>query len=311
MGLFDQMATFVRVVDAGSLSAAARALRLSLPAVSRQLAALEAELDARLLMRSNRGLQVTEAGQRFYAESVGILGSVERARAATAGGDAIAGRIVVSVAISVGLELIVPRVAPFLAAHRSLQLELRLEDRLVDLIGEGVDVAIRAGIAPPDSTAYIAHVLGDENWRVAVAAPAYLRRRGRPRTVRQLAQHDCLVHLGPSGPNRRLTFHRGDEAADVELRGPAESNAALVLRDLALAGLGVAVLPEWLVADDVSAGRLRRVLRGWRNGPSYTYAFHRVELRGSPRIRALIESLQTGREYRATHAPRGRLAAAR
>jgi DNA-binding transcriptional LysR family regulator len=80
--------------------------------------------------------------------------------------------------------------------------------------------------------------------------------------------------------------------ADVDLHGPAESNAALVLRDLALAGLGVAVLPEWLIADDVSAGRLRRVLPRWRNGPSYTYAFRRVELRGSPRIRALIEALQ-------------------
>jgi DNA-binding transcriptional LysR family regulator len=298
------------VVDAGSLSAAARALRLSLPAVSRQLNALEAGLGVKLLMRSNRGLQLTDAGQRFYLESVGILGSVERARAATAGGDAIAGRIVVSVAISVGLELVVPRLSPFLAAHRSLELELRLEDRLVDLIGEGVDVAIRAGIAPPDSTAYVAHVLGDENWRVAVAAPAYLRRRGKPSTVRQLAQHDCLVHLGPSGPNRRLTFRRGEEIADVELRGPAESNAALVLRDFARAGLGVAVLPEWLIDDDVREGRLRRLLPGWRNGPSSTYAFHRVELRGSARVRALIEALVPVRGRVEASAPR-RLAGAR
>jgi DNA-binding transcriptional LysR family regulator len=311
VGLFDQMATFVRVVDAGSLSAASRALRLSLPAVSRQLRALEAELGAKLLIRSNRGLQLTEAGQRFYAESVGILGSVERARATTTDGDAIAGRLVVSVAISVGLEVIVPRLSEFLAAHRALQLELRLEDRMVDLIGEGVDVAIRAGIAPPDSTGYIGHVLGDENWRVAVASPAYLRRRGKPGTVRQLARHDCLVHLGPSGPNRRLTFQRGDESSEVELRGPAESNAALVLRDFALAGLGVAVLPEWLIDDDVREGRLRRLLPGWRNGPSYTYAFHRVELRGSVRVRALIGSLQAVRVQHEPLAPRGQLPVAR
>ena len=99
--------------------------------------------------------------------------------------------------------------------------------------------------------------------------------------------------------------------ADVDLHGPAESNAALVLRDLALAGLGVAVLPEWLIADDVSAGRLRRVLPRWRNGPSYTYAFRRVELRGSPRIRALIEALQLGGVRRETPALRGQLAVAR
>ncbi len=311
VGLLDQMATLVRVVDAGSLSAAARALRLSLPAVSRQLNALEADLGVKLLLRSNRGLQLTEAGQRFYAESVGILGSVERARAATAGGDAIAGRIVVSVAISVGLELIVPRLSPFLAAHRSLHLELRLEDRLVDLVGEGVDVAIRAGIAPPDSTAFIAHALGEENWRVAVAAPAYLRRQGKPSTVRQLAQHDCLVHLGPRGANRRLTFRRGAEVADVELHGPAESNAALVLRDFARAGLGVAVLPEWLIDDDVREGRLRRLLPGWRNGPSYTYAFHRVELRGSPRVRALVAALQAAPRLEDAARPRGQRAAVR
>lgn len=311
MGLFDQMATFVRVVDAGSLSAAARALRLSLPAVSRQLRALEAELGARLLMRSNRGLQLTDAGQRFYAESVGILGSVERARATTADGEAITGRLVLSVAVSLGLELIVPRLSELLAAHRSLQLEVRFEDRLVDLIGEGVDVAIRAGIAPPDSTGYIGHVFGDANWRVAVAAPSYLRRRGKPTAVRQLARHDCLVHLGPSGPNRRLAFQRGDEVIDVELRGPAESNAALALRQMAVAGLGIAVLPEWLIEVDVREGRLRRLLPGWRNGPSYSYAFHRVELRGSRRVRALIDALQAVRAPQETEVAGGQLAAAR
>ncbi len=291
MSLFDQMGTFVRVVDAGSLSAAARALRLSLPAVSRQLRALETELGVKLLLRSNQGLQLTDAGKRFYGESVGILGSVERARATAAGHGGVSGRLVISVAISVGLEVIVPRLTGFIAAHRALQLELRLEDRSVDLIGEGVDVAVRAGIPPPDSTGYIAHVLGDASWRVAVASPSYLRRRGRPTAVRQLARHECLVHLGPSGPNRRLAFQRGDERVDVELHGPAESNAALALRQLALAGLGIAVLPEWLIEADLREGRLRRLLPGWRNGPSYTYAFHRVELRGAPHVRALVAAL--------------------
>jgi len=311
VGLFDQMATFVRVVDAGSLSAAARALRLSLPAVSRQLHALEADLDVKLLLRSNRGLQLTDAGHRFYAESVGILASVERARAATGDRDAIAGRLVVSVAISVGLEVVVPRLTELLAAHRSLHVELRLEDRLVDLISEGVDVAIRAGIAPPDSTGFIGHVLGDANWRVAVAAPSYLRRRGRPSTVGQLARHDCLVHLGPSGPNRRLGFQRGDEVIEVELRGPVETNAALALRQFAVSGLGVAVLPEWLIENDVREGRLRRLLPEWRNGPSYTYAFHRVELRGSARVAALIDALRGERTPKEMASPRGRLKAGR
>jgi DNA-binding transcriptional LysR family regulator len=233
-----------------------------------------------------------DAGKRFYAESVGILGSVERAGATTAdGGNAISGRLVLSVAISVGLEVIVPRLIKFIAAHRSLQLELRLEDRSVDLISEGVDVAVRAGIPPRDSTGYIAHVLGEASWRVAVASPSYLRRRGKPSAVRQLARHDCLVHLGPSGPNRRVAFQRGDEIADVELHGPAESNAALALSQFALAGLGIAVCPEWLIDADLREGQLWRLLPGWRNRPSYTYAFHRVELRGATHVRALIPAL--------------------
>jgi DNA-binding transcriptional LysR family regulator len=167
---------------------------------------------------------------------------------------------------------------------------------MIDLIGEGVDVAIRAGIPPPDSTGLISHVLGDATWRVPVAAPSYLRRHGRPTTVLQLANHHCLVHLGPSGPHRRLTFQRGSETIDVELHSAAESNAALVLRQLAHAGLGIAVLPEWLIEEDAREGRLRRLLPGWQNGPSYTYAFHRVELRGSRRVRALMDAL---REVRA------------
>lgn len=295
MGMLSQMETFVRVVEVGSLSGAARLLRLSLPAVSRQLRALETELGGvPLLIRSSRGIQMTGAGQRFYTEAVSILSSVDRARANVKDGDELAGRLTVSVAISVGLEIIVPRLTSFLAAHRSLQVEIRLEDRLVDLIGEGVDVAIRAGIAPPDSTGYVAHVLGGAAWRFAVAAPSYLRRRGRPTTVAQLASHDGLVHLGPAGPNRRLTFEREKETVDVELHTYAVSNAALVLRQFALAGLGISILPDWLVEDDLRDGRLRRVLEGWRNGPSYTYAFHRVELRGSPQVRALIDALRPG-----------------
>jgi DNA-binding transcriptional LysR family regulator len=289
--LFAQMATFVRVVEGQSLSAAARALRLSLPAVSRQLSALEDDLGALLIVRSTRRLHVTDAGRQWYEHCVRVLGETERARAAVRG-DGVAGSLVVSASLTYGSFAVVPRLTVLAERHPALSVDLRLEDHFADLVSEGVDVALRTGPAPPDSTAFVAHPLGSMD-RVVVAAPRWLRKHGVPRTPEALAACECLVQVSPAGAIVRWALRRRDEERRVEVRGRLRTNAPSALRTLALDGAGVAYLPEWLVADDLAAKRLRRVLPAWRSPPITAWAVYRTELRGAPRVRAFLDVMAT------------------
>jgi DNA-binding transcriptional LysR family regulator len=299
MDLLGRMSTFVRIVDGGSLSGAARALRLSLPAVSRQLNALERELGVSLVVRSTRRLRVTPAGLRWYAHCQRILREIDAARAEL-GGAEVAGRLVVSAPITFSMAHVVPRVPELLQRHPKLVLELRLEDRLADLVGETVDVAIRGGVPPPDSTGLVAHPLLEFD-RVLVAAPAYLRRRRPPREPRDLATHTCLVQDGGRGPLSTWELTHGDRRHAITVPSGPSSNAPLALVAWARAGMGIGLLPEWLVRDDLAGGRLRRVLPGWSAGAVTVWALHRVEQRGSARVRAFLDVLAGQAEIPAGH----------
>lgn len=290
MDLLEQMATFVRVVEGKSLSAAARAQGLSLAAVSRQVTALEAELGAALLVRSTRSLRVTEAGAEWYARATRILRDVDDARAAVRGDRRARGTLVVSASLTFGTVVLLPRLGALAAAHPELTVDLRLEDQLVDLVGEGVDVAIRAGSPPPDSTAYVAHPLFSMR-RVLVASPRWARKHGAPKEPAQLERSPCLVQVTPSGAVIRWAVERGDERRALEVRGPVRCNAPSALRDLAVEGVGAAFVPDWLVEDDLAAGRLKRLLPAWTAPPITAWAIHRAELRASPKLRAFLDAL--------------------
>jgi DNA-binding transcriptional LysR family regulator len=290
MDLLSQMTTFVRLVEGKSLSAAARAQRLSLPAVSRQLRALEEELGATLVVRSTRRLHVTDAGRAWYEQSQRVLRQVEEARASVRGTGAVRGTLVVSASLTFGSMIIVPRLAKLAEKHPELTIDLRLEDQLIDLVGEGVDVAIRAGSPPPDSAALIAHPLVRMD-RMLVAAPRLLRKHGVPRDPAQLARLPALVQVTPGGSVVPWKLRRGDETRVVEVTGHLRSNAPIALRDLAIGGSGVAYLPDFVVAADLEAGRLRRVLPEWSSPPITAWALHRAELRATPRIRAFLEAM--------------------
>ena len=304
MDLLAQMRTFVRVVEGKSLSAAARSQRLSLAAVSRQLSALESDLGTSLIVRSTRKLHVTEAGQRWYAHCIRVLREIEDARAAMRGGREVQGNVVISVSFAFGVHFVLPRLRPLTEKHPRLNIDLRLEDQLVDLVGEGVDIAVRAGSPPPNSTAYLAHPLFAMR-RVLVAAPTWLKKHGTPMRPEQLTRHDCLVQLTTAGTVVRWFLQREgpdgsvDEQWTVDVQGRLRVNTPLALRDLALDGLGLAYLPEWVVADDLAAGRLRQVLPEWRSAPLSAWAIYRAELRGTPRIRAVLAALPTEEPVRA------------
>lgn len=293
MDLLTRMATFVRIVETGSLSAAARRLRLSLPAISRQLRALEDELGAPLLLRTTRRLTVTETGRAYYERCVRILRDVDEAQRSARTHDDVAGRLVVTASVTFGLLRVAPTLPGLLAAHPRLQVDLRLEDRVSDLVGDAIDVAIRASaLLPADSAGLVATTLPPLP-RVVVAAPGYLRRRGEPREPAGLARHDALVAV--SGHGTAMTQWRlsqGERTETVTVREVLACNALVVLRDAAVAGLGVAMLPAWLVEREVEAGSLREILSRWTCPPAQLSAVYRVELRGAARVRTFVEHLR-------------------
>jgi DNA-binding transcriptional LysR family regulator len=291
--LLDQMVTFVRLVEGKSLSAAARSRRLSLPAVSRQLRALEADLGATLVVRSTRSLHVTEAGRRWYDHCVRILHEVEQARTEVRTGKAARGTLVVSTSLTFGTFVIVPLLRSLIEQHPALTIELRLEDQLIDIVAEGVDVAVRAGTPPPDTTAFVAHPLSTMR-RILVASPAYLRRHAAPKAPHGLARHVCLAQVTPAGSviAWKLQLADGGVEHTLDVRGPLRTNAPLALRDAARLGTGVAYLPDWLVAPDLESNALRRVLPRWASAPLGAWAIHRAELRGTPRLRIFVAALR-------------------
>lgn len=289
MDLLHYMDTFVRVVDAGSLSGAARSARLSLPAVSRQLSALERQLGTQLIVRSTRRLSVTEAGHRFYGHARTALREAEEAMTSARAARSISGRLSVSAPFTFGLHHVVPRLEALVARHPGLTVDLFLEDNVVDLVARGIDVAVRAGVTPPDSTAFIAHPLPPIR-RHPVATPAYLKQHGTPRDPADLKKHRCLAQLLPSSAVWR--FVRAGEERPVEIGAVVRCGAPTALAELVRSGVGVAMLPDWLVAADLKAGRLRRVLPDWDPPPVATWVIHRADLRSAARVRAFVEAMR-------------------
>jgi DNA-binding transcriptional LysR family regulator len=197
MDLLAQMQMFVRVVESGRLSAAARDLGLSVPAVSRQLRALEQELETTLIVRSTRHLRVTDAGHIWHSHCTRILRDVAEARRSVAP-RGVQGSLVVSASVTFGMHFVLPRLAALQRKHAALELDLRLEDRPVDLVADHVDVVLRAGFPLQESAALIARPLADFR-RIAVAAPSYLRARGVPVDPASLPSHDAIVQLTAAG----------------------------------------------------------------------------------------------------------------
>jgi DNA-binding transcriptional LysR family regulator len=289
MDLLDKMATYVRVVEAGSFSAAGKQLRISSGAVSRQIATLEEDLRRTLLRRSTRRMEITPVGRRYYESCLRVLREVEEAQA-TGRGTSHEGPLQITAPVTFGLERVVPHVAGLMTKHPGLRLDLRLEDRLLDLALEGVDVAIRVGNPPAPTADVVAHPLASFR-RLMVASPAYLRRRGEPKTPEALAKHDALTYP-VVGLADMWTLLDGAREASVRLNVVFRSNAPHAIRELAAAGAGIGLLPEWLVEEQTRSKTLRVVLPAWRGGPVNVYALHRTEHRGTRAVRALVEHLR-------------------
>ncbi len=281
------MNTFVRIAEAGSISKAAVSLRLSVAMASRHLRALEDDLGVELIRRTTRALALTEAGTEFLVRSRALLAGVSEARDAVRPGRGVTGVVSISLPVTFGLAQIGPLFPALLAAHPRLKLDLRFEDRAVDLLGDGVDLAIRAGMRPPDSPFVIARKLATVD-RVLCASPAFLAKHGRIATVAALARVPCLVQ-GPAPT--RWSFDLPDGPSSVEVDGRVRTSNVIALREAVLAGLGVARLPTWIVVDDLRKKRLVRVLETATMPIVEVYGMFHAGSKGSAAIRAVLDFL--------------------
>ena len=284
----DDMRIFVATVDAHNFTAAAKRLALSKQFVSRRVMALEEALGGPLLVRNTRKLAVTDLGQEFYERAKRILGEVEDAEQAMllrrAGPR---GLLKVSAPMSFGMLHLSPLVADFLREHRDVRFDMELSDRTVDVVGEGFDMAVRIGVLP-DST-LIAQKLVDVNL-VACCSPAYLRRRGRPAAPADLARHSCLLY----GHGGVVTWEFAVDGAvkSFEVLGPLRANNGELIRDAAVAGLGIVRLPDFIVADALRSGRLVTVLDEFLPSPTGVYAVYPQHRQSSLTIRAFVDFLR-------------------
>jgi len=293
----NQIGTFIRVVEQGSFTGAAAAVGLPKSSVSRGVAQLEEALGVRLLQRTTRKLNLTEAGRRYYQQVRRALGDLEQASSAaadmgneprglvrlTAPGDFTDGRL--STALG-----------DFLLRYPRIQIDLWITQRWVNLVEEGFDLAIRAGELRDSSL--VARKLAASHLAL-FAAPAYLARRGHPRRLSDLGKHDCLVHRSGRGIFPwRLSGPRGTET--VTVAGPVIADDFPIIMRLAVKGLGIALLPEQACGPQLASGALARVLPAYavRGGsiqivsPPLRYVPARVALLREHLIRELAPALQ-------------------
>ncbi len=285
------METYLRIVEAGSLSGAARQLGTSLASVSRHLAALEEDLGVTLARRTTRKLEVTASGLRYYEHALRVVSAMDEARQSVRRRPGLEGLLRVSVSVAVGRHRIVPALPEWLARNPDLELDLFLDDRNVELVGEGIDVAVRAVIEPPDSTSLVCRALG--TCRIVLcASPAYLAERGDPSTPAELGAHRLIGH--PSHERGRTwRLCRGEESVDLAFPCRVRTGDALAAQTLVRAGLGFAALPAWQVAHDVEQGALRIILPEWRPPELRVLALHQRQPRGASAVRAFVEHLRS------------------
>jgi DNA-binding transcriptional LysR family regulator len=248
----EDLKTFVEIAHGGGISTAARRLGVSKSVVSRQLARLEDALGSQLLSRTTRGAALTEAGATFREHAARILGELEAAQEAMAPKGALSGLLRIAAPLSGGPKLVAPALAELARRHPQLRIHAVYSDRFVDLVAEGFDAAIRIGILP-DSTLVARRIRPMTG--MLVASPAYIAAHGAPRTLDELVDRECLMQ----GTESWRLSECGKIIA-VHPRGRFKADNGEALLSAALAGLGVAALPDFLIEPHVASGALTPLL---------------------------------------------------
>ncbi len=289
MDQFKQISTFVEIIAKGSLSAAARAEGIAPAMIGRRLDALEERLGVKLLQRSTRKIALTDEGSSFLEHCQRILADLQDAEASVSDRSVRAsGHLTISAPAGFGRQHVAPLLPAFLAQHQDVSLSLNLNDRLVDLIGEGVDVAIR--IATLTDSNLVGVKLAD-NQRVVVAAPAYLQRHGTPSSPQDLADHNCLA-MSSEGSQRGWTFRQHGKNLTLKVSGNMVCNDGAVLHDWSLLGYGLAWRSMWEVATEIESGKLCTVLDDYAAPGNDIYAVFAQRRHLPLRVRAFVDFLR-------------------
>ncbi len=283
------IAAFVKVVEAGSFAGAAERLGVSVSAVSRHVALLEAHLDARLLNRTTRRLSLTEAGRTFHERSVQLLSDLEEAeQSAGAGTVAPRGTLRITCGVTYGAAHVAPAIAAFMARWPEIRCDVDLSDRIVDIVEEGFDAAIRIG--PVGGQNLVARRVGATEG-VCCASPAYIARYGEPRAPEELARHACLTYAyAPQAGLWPFRDHQGRDRS-VRVGGPVHANNGSFLAALAAEGVAIAYEPDFIVGDDVRAGRLVPLLRAFAPPPAPINVVYPSRRHLSAKVRAFTDFL--------------------
>lgn len=284
------LTVFARVVDAGGFSAAAREMGVSKSAISKQVAGLEERLGARLLNRTTRRLSLTDAGATLYERALRILAEAEEAEAAVSQLSAAPrGLLRINAPVTFGVRHLGPLLPEFMNLYPDLSVEVAVNDRMVDLVEEGFDVAVRIADLP-DSSLIAKRLCCSRN--IVVASPDYLARKGTPTTPEELAAHDIVLYAYMlrraewrlTGPEGRVVSIRADNSR-------LKANNGDLLRMAVIGGHGVAIMPTFIVGDDLAAGRLVHLLPEWEDSTGGVFAVWPHARYVPAKVRALVDFL--------------------
>jgi DNA-binding transcriptional LysR family regulator len=305
-----ELSVFVRAAETGNFSRVAREFGVSQPSVSRMVAALEERIGTKLLLRTTRRVTPTDAGTVFLARTRQILGDLDEAAQAARGVDSLHGMLRVAMSGAFGTREIIPRLPAFLAQHPRLRVELLISDRADDLVAEGADMAVRLGRLA-DST-FGTRLLATSP-RFAVASPAYLAARGVPATPADLAAHDCITGPGHTG-QPGWSFRRSGAVTAIPVQGRVQVASSDGVIACAKAGLGIAVVSQWMCQAELGRGELTRIMRDYELDPAEVNALYPAGRRPSAKVRGFSDYLAAqlaGATPRAAHTRRSASAGSR
>jgi len=297
MDKLSAMRTFVRVVESGSFTAVAAELRSTQSAISKQVAALERELGAKLLVRTTRSLALSEEGARYFEQARRLVAEIAEAESDLRQGEAqLSGWMRVAASVGFGRLKLMPLVKTFMAEHPDVKIDLRLHDGFVDLVEQGIDVSVRIGDLP--DSGLIARRVGTSQ-RMLMAHRDYLKRlppgTSLPLQPEDLSQHNCIVYTETSNRNQ-WTFRAGAAASDepgtartIRVEGRLQTNSSEVIRAAVNSAMGIGYSPTWLFEQELASGEVVRLMPGWESPASPIHLVSPPERKHSAKVKAFVE----------------------